>query len=178
MIWHGAGGREGMGWSAWRGGGGVWLVQVSVPKDDRLWCPQGVARRHRKCFIVDLRVGCRVLPRGVFAGVRQACCRSEGAHGGDGSGVGRWPDRPVWMSPLALKRASRRAEEPNHTCNAWRGGGGVRSGKGGGRGAPTSAGPCGDQTTCVPTLASMGTRGFESWSIIWGKKNCIISPRG
>ena len=39
-------------------------------------------------------------------------------------------------------------------------------------------GLCGDQTTCVPTLASMGTRGFESWSIIWGKKNCIISPRG
>ena len=38
-------------------------------------------------------------------------------------------------------------------------------------------GMCGDQTTCVPTLASMGTRGFESWSIIWGKKNCIISPR-
>ena len=35
----------------------------------------------------------------------------------------------------------------------------------------------GDQTACVPTLASMGTRRFESWSIIWGKKNCIISPR-
>ena len=35
----------------------------------------------------------------------------------------------------------------------------------------------GDQTACVPTLASMGTRRLESWSIIWGKKNCIISPR-
>ena len=35
----------------------------------------------------------------------------------------------------------------------------------------------GDQTAWVPTLASMGTRRLESWSIIWGKKNCIISPR-
>ena len=35
----------------------------------------------------------------------------------------------------------------------------------------------GDQTACVPTLASMGTREFESWSIIWGKKDCLISPR-
>lgn len=46
---------------------------------------------------------------------------------------------------------------------------------GGGSGKCVCTG--GDQTACVPTLASMGTREFESWSIIWGKKDCIISPR-
>ena len=53
----------------------------------------------------------------------------------------------------------------------------IRCGLGDGAGWGTRVCDCGDQTTCVPTLASMGTRGFESWSIIWGKKNCIISPR-
>ena len=104
----------------------------------------------------------------------------RGRMGATGAGWGGGLTDLCGCPPSCLETSERspRAEEPNHTCNAWRGGGGVRSGKGGGRGAPTSAGPCGDQTTCVPTLASMGTRGFESWSIIWGKKNCIISPRG
>ena len=92
--------------------------------------------------------------------------------------LARGQSRGVWHAYRPWQQGERCCRGFGDACGCgWGRGGGVRTcgrcGECGGLG-----GSFGDQTTCVPTLASMGTRGFESWSIIWGKKNCIISPRG
>ena len=120
------------------------LEQVSVPKDDRCGVLKAFARRHRKYFIVDLRTSC--VARGVFAGVRQVCCRSAGAHGHGGrrerGGEVAWQTCVDVPSCLETSECSPRAEpyllglglglglgfEPIPVMRGGRGGG-VRSGK-------------------------------------------------
>ena len=91
--------------------------------------------------------------------------------------LARGQSRGVWHAYRPWQQGERCCRGFGDACGCgWGRGGGVltcgRCGE-----CRRLGGSFGDQTTCVPTLASMGTRGFESWSIIWGKKNCIISPR-
>ena len=92
--------------------------------------------------------------------------------------LARGQSRGVWHAYRPWQQGERCCRGFGDACGCgWGRGGGVltcgRCGE-----CRRLGGSFGDQTTCVPTLASMGTRGFESWSIIWGKKNCIISPPG